>query len=50
MGYQSMRILAAYLKGDTSVIPKDKNYDTGVLIVKKDNVDKFWSELKILLK
>lgn len=49
-GYQSMRILAALARGDESVLPKDGIYDTGLTVVKKENVDAFWSELKELKK
>ncbi len=48
-GYESVRILAALAKGDTSVLPKQ-----GVLVdiparkITKPNVEAFWAELKKL--
>ncbi|MEW6743507.1 MAG: sugar-binding protein [Planctomycetota bacterium] len=48
-GYQSVRIMKALFDGDDSVIPPNKNIDTGVTVVKKDNVEAFWQELKRLL-
>ena len=48
-GYESVRILAALARGDKSVLPK-----SGVLVdiparkITKDNVEKFWTELKSL--
>ena len=48
-GYQSVKVLTALLQGDTSVIPENKIIDTGVTIVKKENVEEFWAELKRLI-
>lgn len=48
-GYQSVRVLAALARGDKSVIPENKILDTGVLIIKKDNVDEFEANLKRLI-
>lgn len=49
-GYESVRILAGLLQGDRSVLPQGQIYDTGVTVVRKENVDAFWAELKELLK
>ncbi len=49
-GYQSVRILAALAKGDKSVIPENKFVEVEAKPVKKDNVDKFWEEMKAQLK
>lgn len=48
MGYQSMKLLAAIARGDSSAIPPEKVVDTGVTVVRKDNVEGFWEELKRL--
>ena len=47
-GYHSVRILAALARGDQTVLPKDKFYEVGIVEVRKDNVEKFWTELKKL--
>lgn len=47
-GYHSVRILAALARGDQSVLPKDKFFEVGIVEVRKDNVEKFWTELKKL--
>jgi ribose transport system substrate-binding protein len=47
-GYQSVRILAGLARGDQSVLPKNKFLEVPIKIVKKDNVEAFWSELKKL--
>ena len=48
-GYQSVRILAGLARGDKSVLPEGGHLDTGVVVVKKDNAEEFWTELKRLL-
>ena len=45
-GYQSVKVLTSLVKGETAVIPENKLIDTGVTLVKQDNVDSFWTELK----
>ena len=47
-GYHSVRILAALARGDQSVLPKDKFFEVGIVQVRKENVEKFWTELKKL--
>ena len=47
-GYHSVRILAALARGDRSVLPPNKFLEVSIKIVKKDNVDAFWTELKKL--
>lgn len=50
-GYQSMKVLQAIKQGRAAdVIPPDKVVDTGVLVVKKENVEEFWKNLKELTK
>ncbi len=48
MGYQTIRILNEIHKGNKAAIPADGVVDTGVLIVRKDNVQSFSEELKKL--
>jgi ribose transport system substrate-binding protein len=45
-GYESMRVLNALLKGDTSVVPESKIIYIPARTITKDNVDKFWEDLK----
>ena len=45
-GRESMRILAGLVKGDNSVLPPGGYLELEGVVVKKDNVDKFWAELK----
>jgi ribose transport system substrate-binding protein len=48
-GYQSVKVLAALARGDKSVLPKEGSFiDIPARQIKKDNVDKFWAELKKL--
>jgi ribose transport system substrate-binding protein len=45
-GRESMRILAGLIKGDNSVLPAGGYLELEGVVVKKDNVDTFWAELK----
>ena len=47
-GYHSVRILAALIRGDSLVLPPNKFLEVPIKIVKKDNVEAFWTELKKL--
>jgi ribose transport system substrate-binding protein len=47
-GYESVRILAGLARGDHSVLPKDGFLEVPIVQVRKDNVEKFWAELKKL--
>jgi len=47
-GYEAVRILAGLARGDQSVLPKNKFLEVPIKIVKKDNVQAFWTELKKL--
>ena len=47
-GYHSVRILAGLIRGDQSVLPPNKFLEVQTKIVKKENVDAFWTELKKL--
>jgi len=48
MGYQSIKLLNEIAKGNKAAIPANGILDTGVLVVRKDNVQRFWDELKTL--
>lgn len=45
-GYQGMKLMASYLKGDKSAIPDDKLIIIPTKVVNKENVDAFQSDLK----
>lgn len=47
-GYQSVRILAGLARGDRSVLPEGGFLEVQGKIVRKDNVEAFWEELKLL--
>jgi ribose transport system substrate-binding protein len=47
-GYHSVRILAALARGDSAVIPETKLVEIPVQVVRRDNVDEFWQNLKRL--
>ena len=47
-GYHSVRILAGLARGDQSVLPKSGFLEVPIVQVRKDNVEKFWTELKKL--
>lgn len=45
-GKHSVRVLAALARGDKTVIPENKFIEIGTVIVRKDNVEAFWADLK----
>mgnify|MGYP002623299965 CR=1 FL=1 len=45
-GYQSVKVLHALARGDKSVIPDDRNIEVPVKVIRQDNVDAFWADLK----
>jgi ribose transport system substrate-binding protein len=47
-GYQAMKLMANYLRGDKSVIPSDKKIIVPTLAIDKEHVDEFWAKLKQL--
>ena len=47
-GYHSIRILAGLARGDKSVLPPGGFLEVTIVEVRKDNVEKFWTELKKL--
>jgi ribose transport system substrate-binding protein len=46
--YDAIRRMALFLRGDTSQAPENSRLTYPTQIVKRDNVDSFWSELKKL--
>ncbi|HEV7223173.1 MAG TPA: sugar-binding protein [Pirellulales bacterium] len=49
-GYQAVKILAAVAGGDKSVLPEGGIMYVDHRVVKKDNVDEFWKQLRELKK
>jgi ribose transport system substrate-binding protein len=47
-GYEAVRILAGLARGDKSVLPNGGFLEVPIVIVRKENVEKFWTELKKL--
>lgn len=47
-GYNSVKILAGLARGDKSALPKDGFLEVPIVQVRKDNAEKFWTELKKL--
>jgi len=45
-GYQGMKLMAAYLEGDKSIVPADGLMIVPTKVIDKDNVDSFEAELK----
>jgi ribose transport system substrate-binding protein len=48
-GYQAIKLMAEYLRGDKSVIPDSKQIIVPTLMIKKDGVDKFEADLHKML-
>ena len=48
MGYQTIRLLTEIARGNDDAVPEDGLLDTGVQIVRQNNVQEFWDELKEL--
>ncbi|MEE2714301.1 MAG: sugar-binding protein [Planctomycetota bacterium] len=48
-GYESMRVLAALVRGDRSLIPDGGFMNINGRQIRKDTVDQFWTELKARL-
>jgi ribose transport system substrate-binding protein len=48
MGYQTVRLLTEIARGNKDAVPESGVLDTGVKIVRKNNVKEFWDELKEL--
>jgi len=47
-GYHSVRILAGLARGDESVLPEDGYLEVDSVVVRRDNVEEFWEQLKAL--
>ena len=47
-GYQSVKILTALARGEDAKIPPDKIVEVPVRVIRKDNVQTFWSDLRKL--
>jgi ribose transport system substrate-binding protein len=47
-GYHSVRILAGLARGDQSVMPKNNFLEVPIVVVRRQNVESFWTELKKL--
>jgi ribose transport system substrate-binding protein len=47
-GFESVRILAGLARGDKSVLPEGGFLEINTVVVRKDNVESFWAELKRL--
>lgn len=47
-GHESVRVLAALARGDSSVIPEDRFINIPARQIRQDNVTEFWDELKRL--
>lgn len=45
-GYKSVEVLAAIARGDESVIPDSGFIEFPARVIRKDNVDEFWADLK----
>jgi len=48
MGYQTIRLLTEIAKGHREIIPENRFVDTGLQVLRKDNVQAFWDEFKRL--
>lgn len=47
-GFESVRILAALARGDRSVLPESGFLEISSVVVRQDNVEAFWADLKKL--
>jgi ribose transport system substrate-binding protein len=47
-GFESVRVLAALARGDKSVLPESGFLEVPSVIVRRDNVEEFWANLKKL--
>jgi ribose transport system substrate-binding protein len=47
-GYQAVKVMAAILRGDRSVVPPDKKLIIPTLVVKKDSVEEFTTKINKL--
>ncbi|MSR41946.1 MAG: sugar ABC transporter substrate-binding protein [Phycisphaerales bacterium] len=49
-GHESVKMLHAFTKGDFSMVPSDGILSIPARVIKKDNVDAFWTDLKAKLE
>jgi ribose transport system substrate-binding protein len=49
-GYESVKLLRALNRGDASMIPESGTMSIPARVIRKDNVDAFWTDLKAKLK
>ena len=49
-GYESVKMLRALARGDASVLPASGMMAIPARVIRKDNVDEFWKDLKAKLK
>lgn len=49
-GFESVRVLLALTKGDMSMIPANGVINIPAKVIKKDNAEAFWSDLKAKIK
>jgi ribose transport system substrate-binding protein len=49
-GFESVRVLLAFTKGDMSMIPENGVINIPAKVIKKDNAEAFWKDLKAKIK
>ncbi len=49
-GFESIKVLHAFNQGNMSMVPASGELSIPARVIKKDNVDSFWSDLKAKLK
>ena len=49
-GYESVRVLNAFCKGDMSMVPANGIINIPAKVIKKDNAEAFWKDLKAKIK
>ncbi len=49
-GYEAVRILKSLAEGDRSVLPEDGKMEIPARVIKENNVQEFWQELKGLIE
>jgi ribose transport system substrate-binding protein len=49
-GFESVRVLNAFTKGDMSMVPENGVINIPAKVIKKDNAEAFWKDLKAKIK
>jgi len=49
-GFESVRVLQAFTKGDMSMVPANGVINIPARVIKKDNAESFWKDLKAKIK